>query len=272
MNINKPLNWKQTKKQSNSNNIDLYQGKNGDILLFEICRFKNDNYIMSINLPGTKVNIINNSDINVLKEKAQKLFYEFILKMLKPDPKGDIYIFLDIDGVVATRRSLELTWLDYMGEKPITGFDDVLKLKNLKFPSTSMSDWPFDVNCISNIHNLQKYFGSLGYVVKYVISSSWRTGRSVKDLKDVFTIKGLHLNKIVGKTKHRKDRKRGLEINDYIKDNNITEAFLVIDDECSYDIEQYVDDKNIINTPFSTGFNYSKLLEAKHKIQWLIDN
>ncbi len=182
----------------------------------------------------------------------------------------DIYVFLDIDGVVATQRSIDLKWRDYMGDDPHdTDFGAVLKEKNLDFPGLSMDDWPFDQECISNLHYYQRMFRQQGHNVKYVISSSWRSGRTIEEIYDLFVLKGLILCKIVGKT--GRDGKRGTQILNWLKDNKVeNEPYLVIDDECGFDINEFIDEKHIIDTTFNTGFDYSKMRRAIHKTNELL--
>ena len=178
----------------------------------------------------------------------------------------DIYVFLDVDGVIATQRSLDLKWRDYLGADPHdTDFSEVLEEKNLDFPALSMDDWPFDQECISNFHYYQRIFRQKGHNIKYVISSSWRTGRTVEELEDLFRLKGLVLCQIVDKTGRDKQRKRGREILSLLKDNNVeNEPFIVIDDECN-DIKEFIDEKYIIDTTFNTGFDYSKMRRCIYK-------
>jgi len=263
--ISKKIQWVQTEHQSSNNSIDRFFGKVNNILFFDIYKFKNDQYVMSINIPGTKNRINKNKDLEVLKEEAEKEFSEFLLNLTIPDIKEDIYVFLDIDGVVCTRKSLDDAWENYSGELPAEGFSENLKIKKLTFPGFSMDNWPFDPECIKNIYRYQRLFNKQGYNVKYVISSSWRTGRTVEELNDLFILKGLCLSTIIDKTANSKERIRGNEINIWLKENNaLDKPFIVIDDECS-DINDYIKKEHIINTTFDTGFDYSKYKEAVYK-------
>jgi len=176
-----------------------------------------------------------------------------------------IHIFLDIDGVVATMKSFNQKW------KEITGFDvdddgfDRSKESNHRFPPLSMNYWPFDSDCCSAIHELQLKYRRLGYDVRYVISSSWRTGRTIEEMDKLFILKGLVIDTMVGKTP-RLD-KRGQEINQWLKENDaLNVPFIVIDDECDFDIKQYIDEKHLINTKGYYGFDKLKQKEAYDKI------
>ena len=187
--------------------------------------------------------------------------------------KKEIIIFLDIDGVIATNNSIYDLWKEYMGEKPTTKFNEILKRKNLPFINTSMKYWPFDRNCISNIHKLQLYFHEQGYIVNYVISSTWRIGRTIEELKDLFNLKGLYLTNIIGKTDRVRlhDSPRGKEILQWLKDNDKENSiYMVIDDDINYDIIQYIDKKHCIKTEFKNGFNNKLLKETIEKIEKLL--
>ena len=82
-------------------------------------------------------------------------------------------------------------------------------------------------------------------------------------------MKGLILCKIVGKT--GRDGKRGNQILNWLKENKVeNEPYLVIDDECKLDINEFIDENHIIETTFNTGFDYSKMRRAIHKTNELL--
>lgn len=267
----KNIEWSQVGHQSSSNNIDRFLGRINNVLFFEIYKFKNDDYVMSIKIPGTKDTIIINESLEYLQQLAQDEIDSFFNGLID-DSKAvlpDIYVFLDIDGVVATERALDKKWFDYAADMPMTGFGDDLKSKKLAHPPVSMYDWPFDQECISNLHYYQRYYRTKGYNVNYVISSSWRMGRTIEELNKLFAKKGLILHEIVGKTKHGKTR--GEEINEWLKDNNVeSNPFIVIDDECDYDIVQHIDDKHLVKTIMYNGFDTLKLKNALYKTNDLL--
>ena len=266
----KNIEWQQTDKQSQTSNIERHLGRVNNILFFEIYKFKDDDYVMTSKVPDKGERITIGSRLDLLKDKASDRFRDFIRPMIF-DLKGtDIYVFLDIDGVVATGRSANMLWKDIVGNPPRhreEGFTEELKEKNLRHPMISMKYWPFDQEAVSNLHYFQRYFRERGNEVKYVISSSWRTGRKVDEINKLFMLKGLHLTEIIDKTGH-KPKERGEQINKWRKDNRCkTKPFIVIDDECSYDIEQHIEDKYLIKTTFNTGFDFSRMNEAIHKIE-----
>lgn len=175
-----------------------------------------------------------------------------------------IIIFLDIDGVVATRNALAKKWEEYSGE-PFSSEKTQEKLKELQlnWPQTSMWDWPFCQKACANIHKLQRSF--LGYKVVYVISSTWRKGFDLKELEQVFVYKGLLLNEIIGRTDSFGER--GKEILKWLEDNNEQDTpYIVIDDECEYDIIPHIQKENCVQTTFSKGFDGHKVKEAINKV------
>ena len=199
---------------------------------------------------------------NKLKEYQSDLVIEDITIIDR------LIIFLDIDGVIATHDSLDEVWLAYTG-KTWDEVDDMkayLDSKQLTWPSVSCDDWPFDRKAI---HRLQLFQRDFPAQVEYVISSSWRTGRTLEEMDQLFTHKGLRLTKIIGKTGRAKTR--GAEILNWLKkyDEEST-PYIIIDDECSYDItnpdkEDQINESLCVQTPFKDGINEDKLVELFQK-------
>lgn len=176
-----------------------------------------------------------------------------------------IIVFLDIDGVVATREALRKKWEEYAGTSINADVRPILEEYQLAFPNVSMYDWPFCPKACANIHKFQRSF--LGYKVVYVISSTWRKafGGDLEELNQVFTYKGLLLNEIIGKTDNF--GARGEEILKWIEDNNEQGTpYIVIDDECKYDIFEHVSKDNCVETTFNKGFDGHRLKEAINKV------
>ncbi len=194
---------------------------------------------------------------------------------MKNKTNKEIIVFLDVDGVIATNNSIDNLWKEYMGEAPDNKFEKILNKKNLPFINTSMSHWPFDRNCISNIHKFQLELHEQGHIVNYVISSTWKSMGTIEELKDLFNMKGLYLTKIIGKTSRvkmseqvRSDSPRGKEILQWLKDNNKEDStFIVIDDDIDYDIIQYIEEKHCIKTEFKDGFTDGKRNELLNKLK-----
>lgn len=179
-----------------------------------------------------------------------------------------LIIFLDIDGVIATMAALDKVWKSYTGKSwdEVENMKEYLESLNLSWPHVSCDDWPFDEMAI---HRLQLFQRDFPASVEYVIPSSWRTGRTLEELDELFTLKGLRLNKIIGKT--GRGNSRGEEILTWLKKNNEESTpYIVIDDECKYDIcnpekENQVDEQLCVQTPFKDGINEDKLVEMFQK-------
>ncbi len=73
-----------------------------------------------------------------------------------------------------------------------------------------------------------------------VISSTWRIGAKLSELREDFIAKGF-VGNIIGKTPNlsEKDNRRGKEIDNWIKVHNFTGKFAIIDDDS--DLEPYMD-------------------------------
>ena len=182
-----------------------------------------------------------------------------------------IHIFLDIDGVVATMNALDAAWEDYCGHK-LTGLNWVQTAKKLGLPhpDTSMSHWPFDPVCITNIHQMQRELLAHNIKPKWVISSTWRIGRTEEELADLFELKGLHLMNLVGVTDHNSDP-RGKQIIAWMEKNARGEQFIVIDDECDFDIRPHIDNKHLVETSFQHGFTATPRIDAVMKSIGLLE-
>lgn len=134
-------------------------------------------------------------------------------------------IFLDIDGVLTTEQS-------YASATMIDGYLFV----------------PFRPDPVENLNKLVKDTGA-----KVVMSSSWRYGKSVKDLRALLLNEEVECDLIDKTPEIHKDACRGQEIQCWFmenKDLNI-ESFVILDDNCSMDITQrysnrFVDTSGII--------------------------
>jgi hypothetical protein len=168
--------------------------------------------------------------------------------------------FLDIDGVVATRSSLDEAWCDYMG----VPYDRCAEHKafslwrgsGLPHPGMSMYQWPFCRTAICNLYTLLRETRC-----KFVVCSSWRMGddpEQVRELERLFHLKGLHLP-ILSVTK--RFGPRGEEIQEWLNRHPEVENYVVIDDECLYDILPYHPNK-CVNPEFVEGFTAEHLQAA----------
>ena len=88
-----------------------------------------------------------------------------------------------------------------------------------------------------------------------VVSSTWRIGRSLEELQDLFNEVGID-GKVIGKTKILQERKnfekivRGTEIKMWMDENNFTGNYIIIDDDNDMLPEQQ---PFFIKTSFWTG-------------------
>lgn len=186
--------------------------------------------------------------------------------------RNKFYIFLDIDGVIATGEALRKVWLSYTDNIIDINNDKISKLDEIKInrPYTSMFNFPFDTRCIDNFHKLQVYLSyRLNLEPITVISSSWRSFFKQEELDEVFRYKGLHIHKIEGYTKYIEGG-RGKEIQTYLDEHSIKNNYIVLDDECNYDIIPEIAKSKCVNTKFSTGFSSIKYKECVRKINKII--
>jgi hypothetical protein len=107
-------------------------------------------------------------------------------------------IFLDIDGVLNSRSTFC---------KPI--LDEIDQIDP------------------ANIEQLNRILKQTGAYL--VISSDWRCRRSLEKLKQIASIVGVNPEKIIDKTPVIDDVPRGIEIKQWL-DNNQYEKFVIIDD------------------------------------------
>ncbi len=112
-------------------------------------------------------------------------------------------IFLDIDGVIATRESYKIE-LDSLNRE-----------------------------CIIALNILSIYLQA-----KIVVSSAWRS-MGLKNIQRILTRAGMTAS-IIGITEKGWDNIRGKQIKNWVDEHDIKE-YLVLDDECYYDI--YEDSK-----------------------------
>lgn len=163
-------------------------------------------------------------------------------------------VFLDIDGVICTKNSIHQAIADWSGldanDKDLfTKYDKICKSIGF-FPSFDMDHWPFDKEALKNIHALSR-----DPQVRFVISSTWRVGRTTDQLKRLFTMKGMCIP-IIDRTPSNNDdlKGRGEEIKFWLekeKDFEV-ESYVVIDDD-SFDIVEVHPD-NFVHTQFKDGF------------------
>lgn len=175
-------------------------------------------------------------------------------------------VFLDIDGVICTGGSIRRAIADWSGldENDADLFKKYDKIRKELgfFPRFDMENWPFDRNALKNIHELSREKN-----VRFVISSTWRIGRTADQLKKLFTMKGMCIPIIDRTPANNLDLDgRGAEIQFWLNKASIdkqfeVESYVVIDDDC-YDIES-LHPNNFVQTNFKDGFNDPALKLAK---------
>jgi hypothetical protein len=158
------------------------------------------------------------------------------------------YIFLDIDGVL---NNMEY-WNECFERHQVKGI-------------MSMNCFPFDPKCLNNLMKLSQELQKQNYVVKIVLSSTWRLNQM--DIGIVNSRLAEYGMRIFATTISLSSGKRGLEIKDFLEDEQYGKAdnYLILDDEIK-DIAEQFEEKHIIHTNFNTGFNNEKLEEAMKKL------
>ena len=160
-------------------------------------------------------------------------------------------LFLDFDGVICTRDSIYSAH-KYMKELDISGDRNLYSIKMI------------DPNLVENLNDVVEKTGA-----KVVISSSWRYGHSIEELRDYLIQTGFK-GEVLGMTLRWNEYKnligiktmkelegfwnyeRGNEIKMWIETHEL-ESFVIIDDEIS-DIFP-VFPNNYIHTNMELGFH-----------------
>ncbi len=206
-------------------------------------------------------------------------------------------IFLDIDGVLCTFRSLWLGWANAMhveleetdfsefssdvnGLNPLKmdEIDKAVKSKKYEYPNLSMYGWPFDNICVNYLNQIIKDNNA-----DIVVISTWRIGKTIQELNDLFKSKGI-IGKVIGKTGYAETR--GLEIVKWLdaaRSKYDIEHICIIDDESHFDVsylfeeyclsdiaintlgikEKHIEEAKII---FNKPLNINQILEKSNKI------
>lgn len=124
-------------------------------------------------------------------------------------------VFLDFDGVI------------------VRGDGDYLKQEE-SVHDVGSPEWyaeVFDPTCMENLNRIVAKTGA-----KVVISSAWRGGRSILDLRKILTAAGFK-GEVIGKTRNgKRGEEREEQIADWINDGNNLydldiENFVIIDDD-----------------------------------------
>lgn len=118
-------------------------------------------------------------------------------------------IFLDFDGVINTIN---------MNDPWVHAFDP-----NVEYT-------PFNPNCVKELNKLLEIYPNV------VISSTWRSGRTLLRLQEICDKMGLKCN-VVGKTDMIANTPRGWEIRQYVQKYKVKD-YLIVDDESDMLLEQ----------------------------------
>lgn len=174
-------------------------------------------------------------------------------------------VFLDIDGVLCTKDSIQEAISDWCGGLNIDEDEWVKQYKGIAagigfFPKLDMFHWPFDRLALKNIHHLARHPD-----VRFVISSTWREDRTTQDLIDLFTMKGLNV-RIIDRTRDGHPGShtdtRAHEIQDWLDANkDIVESYVILDDN-TWDIIR-LHPNNTVTTRDDVGFDKASLEKAK---------
>jgi hypothetical protein len=106
--------------------------------------------------------------------------------------------------------------------------------------------YEFDPECVRNLKEILERT-----TADIVVSSSWRDGRTLKQLQSIFELNGI--TRIIGMTPIIEGAIRGREIQEYIDTNEKSEIeqFVILDDEEEMgDLREY-----LIETDFRTGLS-----------------
>jgi len=119
---------------------------------------------------------------------------------------------------------------------------------------------------IKKIHLLREILEKTG--AKIVISSTWRHGWSIEQFEAVFSVFSWGFDrKIIGKTPSKVSATRGQEIGMWIRDNNFTGNFIILDDDS--DMAPYID--HLVQTNEEIGLtaeDAQKAIDMLNKERW----
>jgi len=191
------------------------------------------------------------------------------------------YLFLDIDGVLNSHRSLfskyaahynidhsisdwsEKYWNCVDGTNPelMDKIDEVRKSKKFSLPKVFMFDFPFDIYCIENCNRIIEENNC-----EIILISSWRKGRDLKEIQELLEGVGLK-GKVIGKT--GVEETRALEIYEWIesyqdKYDSKIESICILDDEHAHDIDYMFDYYTVKDmTSMRNGLRENHIKESK---------
>ena len=151
-------------------------------------------------------------------------------------------LFLDIDGVLNSYQSARyLHSVKHKTDDQIPEYFNDYLLKNaLELCPTAISNLEYILEEIKDL--------------KIVVSSTWRMGCELKDLKALFPCSSLIKSRIIDSTPMLKQSQRGDEIKRWIVARNVRiKDFIVLDDDCDMDA---VED-NFVHINHKNGLTYT---------------
>ena len=159
-------------------------------------------------------------------------------------------LFLDFDGVLNSHQSCTF-WHN--------------KRDQSKWENEMYSSWQgtlfeylaheFCPIALSNMEELMRRVPDL----QVVVSSTWRLGNSVEDLKKILAPAKLITERIIDKTPAFRDLDRGHEIQDWLDKHPEVTNYVIVDDD--RDMLKSQQD-NFVNTSELHGFQHSDMLHA----------
>jgi len=160
-------------------------------------------------------------------------------------------IFLDFDGVINSEQSSTF-WHNKRDQE--------------KWENEMYSSWEgtlfeylaheFCPIALSNVEELVRRVPD----VKIVVSSTWRLGHTVDDLKKILKHAKLVADAIIDVTPAFRDGPRGNEIKDWLDRHPEVTNYVIIDDDRDMLEEQQ---ENFVNTSSLHGFLYGEMLQAE---------
>ena len=139
-------------------------------------------------------------------------------------------IFLDIDGVLAIRSSLR------------------------------KGCWQLDPGGVGRLNRLVRETQA-----KIVVSSTWRIGRTLDQLKEVLAEQGVKIEPIIGVTpRTQMNGCRGDDIQRWLTDNPGVEVFVILDDDA--DMLHLL--PSLVKTDMVSGLTDHHVSLAKRKLVW----
>lgn len=138
-------------------------------------------------------------------------------------------LFLDIDGVLNSTQSCMYYHTKFGGNGYRMDSLDPIAISNLNYIIQNVPDF------------------------KIVISSTWRIGKTVEELKEILKKNGLNVSNIIDKTPQvHMSRYRGHEIGRWLEENDGNYDIIILDDD--KDMGDYLD--KLIQTDHRIGFSW----------------